>query len=300
MSIIDKNIPRKNKITKDRIQFFGDTKIPLMSVVEISNSGMCNRKCSFCPRSDPDYPDINEFISKDLHTKIFTELSELDYRGMIIYSGYVEPLLDKKIYESIAEARKLLPNAKIEIITNGDVLNKERLKKLFDSGLSTLLISVYDGPEEEKNFYKICSETGLRKDQYVIRNRYLPQESNFGLNISNRSGTLTNSEYKIPALDTALNAKCNYPAYTFFIDYNGDVQMCSHDWAKKYILGNVKNQKIIDVWLNKKFQNARKKLLFSNRDFSPCNKCDVSGELIGSKHANEWRKLNEKLVEKDS
>ena len=45
--IIDKNIPRKEKITRDRLQFVPGTKIPLMSVVEISNSGMCNRKCSF-------------------------------------------------------------------------------------------------------------------------------------------------------------------------------------------------------------------------------------------------------------
>ena len=31
--------------------------------------------------------------------------------------------------------------------------------------------------------------------------------------------------------------------------------------------------------------------MLAERDFSPCNKCDVSGELIGSKHANEWEKL---------
>ena len=156
MIIKDKNIPRKNKVTEDRLDFYSQKKVPLMSVVEISNSGMCNRKCSFCPRSDPDYPDINEFISEKLHRKIFTELSELNYKGMVIYSGYVEPLLHKKIYENIAEARKLLPEAQIEVITNGDVLNKERLLKLFDSGLSTLLISVYDGPKEEKQFYNLC------------------------------------------------------------------------------------------------------------------------------------------------
>ena len=152
--IIDKNIPRKEKITRDRLQFVPGTKIPLMSVVEISNSGMCNRKCSFCPRSDPNYPDINEFISNKLHKKIFSELSELKFNGMVIYSGYVEPLLHKKIYENIAEARHYLPEAQIEIISNGDVLNKIRLKKLFEAGLSTLLISVYDGPEEEKQFHQ--------------------------------------------------------------------------------------------------------------------------------------------------
>ena len=82
--------------------------------------------------------------------KIFSELSELKYKGMVIYSGYVEPLLHKRIYQNIAQARKFLPEAQIEIITNGDVLNKDRLRKLFEAGLSTLLISVYDGPDEEK------------------------------------------------------------------------------------------------------------------------------------------------------
>ncbi len=286
--IIDKNIPRKEKITRDRLQFLPGSKTPLMSVVEISNSGMCNRKCSFCPRSDPNYQDINEFISEELHYKIFSELQELEYKGMIIYSGYVEPLLDKKIYRSIAEARKLLPEAQIEIITNGDVLNLERTRKLFESGLSTLLISVYDGPEEEKSFYELCEKANLKSHQFVIRNRYKSAEDNFGLNLSNRSGTLENAEYSIPPLKKTLSAKCNYPAYTFFIDYNGDVQMCSHDWAKKFIAGNIKNEKIIDIWLNKKFQKARDNLLNSKRNFSPCNKCDVSGELIGSYHAKKW------------
>jgi len=287
--IIDKNIPRKEKITRDRLQFLPGTQVPLMSVVEISNSGMCNRKCSFCPRSDPNYPDVNEFISDKLHKKIFSELSELKYKGMIIYSGYVEPLLHKKIYQNIAEARKFLPEAQIEIITNGDVLNKDRLKKLFQAGLSTLLISVYDGPDEEKEFYKLCKDTGLRDDQYVIRNRYMPEEASFGINLSNRSGNLNNAEYKIPEVKKALNKVCNYPAYTFFIDYNGDVQMCSHDWAKKYVIGNMKNDKIENIWLSQKYKLARKKLLFAKRNFMPCNKCDVSGELIGSKHASQWK-----------
>ena len=273
MNIIDKNLLRKNKIIEDRLEFYSKKKIPLMSVVEISNSGMCNRKCSFCPRSDPDYSDINEFISSNLHTKIFSELSDLNYNGMVIYSGYVEPLLHKRIYQNISEARMFLPNAQIEIITNGDVLNKKRLIKLFESGLSTLLISVYDGPKEEEYFYNLCRDVGLKDSQYVVRNRYMSEEANFGLNISNRSGTLENAKYKIPALKKSLNSICNYPAYTFFIDYNGDVQMCSRDWAKKYVLGNVKNEKIIDIWLNEKYQFARKKLLEAERNFSPCNKC---------------------------
>ena len=287
---IDKNIERKSKGLNDRIQFYGDTDIPLMSEVEISDSGTCNRKCSFCPRSDPDFKDVKEFISKELHDKIFKELASYNYTGMVVYSGYVEPLLNKDIYRNVAFARKCLPNAKIEIITNGDVLNLERLKKLFKSGLSTLLISVYDGPEDMVKFKKLVKEAKLLESQYVIRNRYMSAEDDFGLTISNRSGMLENAEYKIPSTKEPLKENCTYPAYKFFIDYNGDVQMCSHDWGKKYIVGNLKNNSVIDIWLNKKFDIARKNLLNGNRNFLPCNKCDVSGELIGSLHAENWKK----------
>ena len=34
--------------------------------------------------------------------------------------------------------------------------------------------------------------------------------------------------------------------------------MCSHDWPKSMFLGNVNKQNIIDIWLNQKFQFARK------------------------------------------
>ena len=84
-------------------------------------------------------------------------------------------MLKKDINRDISYARKKLPNSKIEIVTNGDVLNKERLQKLFDSGLSTILISVYDGKKEEDSFHELCQSLNLNKSQYVIRNRYMPE-----------------------------------------------------------------------------------------------------------------------------
>ena len=85
--------------------------------------------------------------------------------------------------------------------------------------------------------------------------------------------------------------KCTYPSYTFFIDYNGDVLMCSHDWGKKMIMGNVKNNTIKEIWTSKKFDFARKKLINAERNFSPCDVCDVKGTLIGNKHAEQWLKI---------
>ena len=121
----------------------------------------------------------------------------------------------------------------------------------------------------------------IDKKKYVLRHRYYSKDKDFGITISNRAGNLINSEYKIPALKEPLKFKCNYPSYTFFIDYNGDVQMCSHDWGKKIVLGNLKNEKLIDIWFKEKSMKIRKTLLKSNRNFSPCNVCDVDGTLMG-------------------
>jgi len=288
----DPSIERKKKISEKNFQLIRGTNIPLPSEVEISESGTCNRKCSFCPRSAPDFQDIKEFISPNLHTKLINELKSLDYKGVVRYSGFVEPLLDKNIYNLINETKTNIPGVRCEIVTNGDVLDLLRLKKLFKNGLDTLLISVYDGLEDVKKFQKMCDKAGLKQNQYVIRHRYYSEEKDFGLTISNRAGMMENSEYKIPALKTQLNLKCFYPSYTFFMDYNGDVLMCPHDWGKKMILGNLKKNSFLDIWTSKKATKIRKRLNKADRGFSPCNVRDVSGELIGKKHSSAWDGVN--------
>tara|TARA_B100001245_G_C22670045_1_gene327975 strand:- start:379 stop:666 length:288 start_codon:yes stop_codon:yes gene_type:complete len=84
---------------------------------------------------------------------------------------------------------------------------------------------------------------------------------------------------------------CYYPSYTFFMDYNGDVLMCAHDWGKKRILGNLKHKSFSEIWTSQIAKISRKKLNSGDRGFSPCNVCDVHGTLIGEKHSNAWSKI---------
>ncbi len=298
MSIEDKNfydpnIDRKSKIYDDAFKTLDDG-TPLPSIIEISNSGVCNRVCSFCPRSDPDYKHVNEFFSNDLHDKLCSDLAKYDFSGIFAYCGFNEPLLKKDIYRDIEFVRKTLPKSKIEIVTNGDVLNKERLKGLFDAGLSTILISVYDGKKEEDSFHDMCESLKLKNSQYVIRNRYMPEELDFGLTLSNRAGNLKKAGYKIEESKKYIDKSCSYPSYMFFVDYNGDVLMCSHDWSKEMILGNLNKNNFIEIWNSKQSKLARKNLNNSKRCFAPCNKCDVVGDLVGKKHMSAWNKFYSK------
>lgn len=285
---IDPYIKNKSKKSNEVFQFFPGTNLPLPSEIEISESGTCNRKCSFCPRSAEDYKDIKEFIPTALIQKLVNELKIYNFAGTIRFSGFVEPLLDKNIYNLINICKKNLPNSNIEMVTNGDVLNLKRLNKIFNSGLNKLLISVYDGYEDTVKFQKLCEEAGLSENQFFIRHRYLPPEDDFGITLSNRAGMMTNAEFKISSLSQKLNKPCYYPSYTFFLDYNGDVLMCPHDWGKKNILGNLNSSSFKEIWLSKKSCTAIKRLNNSDREFDPCNVCDVTGTLIGKKHANAW------------
>jgi wyosine [tRNA(Phe)-imidazoG37] synthetase (radical SAM superfamily) len=128
---LDPAIERKNLIVEKSLQLTQEG-WPLPAVVEISESGTCNRKCSFCPRSDESYPDIQEFIDPVLLTKLVSELSSYGFKGLFLFSGFVEPMIDKNIYELISIVKKFLPKARIEMVTNGDALNLGRIKKLMD------------------------------------------------------------------------------------------------------------------------------------------------------------------------
>ena len=284
---LDTNIENKSKTVEEKIQFFDyhGTNLPLPTEIEISESGTCNRTCSFCPRSATDFVDKKEFINDLLHEKLCLELKELNYKGTIRYSGFVEPLLDKNIYNLINKVRNHLPDSNIEMVTNGDPLNLKRLNKLFDNGLNKILISAYDGKEDAQKLEDLCVNANLTEKQYIVRHRYYSEDQDFGITLSNRSGLMENAEFKINTLKEPLKNPCYIPSYTFFLDYQGDVLMCPHDWGKKVILGDLNKEKLKDIWFSKKFMGIRKMLNKSNRNFKPCNVCDVEGTFMGEKNS---------------
>ena len=73
----------------------------------------------------------------------------------------------------------------------------------------------------------------LTKEQYIVRHRYYSEDQDFGITLSNRSGLMENAEYKIASLKEPLKKPCYIPSYTF-LDYQGDVLMCPHDWGKSH------------------------------------------------------------------
>ena len=157
---------------------------------------------------------------------------KLDYRGTVRYSGFVEPLIDKNIYNLINMTRKSLPFSNIEMVTNGDPKLK-RLLKLFENGRNKILISAYDSKEDAEKLESNTRSANLNQDQYIVRHRYYSEEKGYGITLSNRSGLMDNAEFKIESLKEPLKTPCYIPSYTF-LDYQGDVLIVHMIGEKNY------------------------------------------------------------------
>ena len=283
----DPNLDRKEKVMVRALRQQG-WEYPLVSLFEISVTGLCNRKCTFCPRANPEvYPNVDEYISPQLHTKMMSELGELQYKGLIVYSGYSEPLLHEELDKLVGEARRLCPGSRIEIYTNGDFLDVDLLRRLFEAGVDSILVSLYDGPHQIKHFSRMRQEGGVTEQQLVLRERYLLDQG-AGMHLSNRAGMIDFQQMHIAPLAKPIDRKCYLPFYMMMIDHTGLVFMCSHDWVKKFIIGDLNKETVVEVWNGPRFKEVRKNLAVGNRKLGPCAKCDVDGTKIGGKHFEKW------------
>jgi len=132
------------------------------------------------------------------------DLSQVDFKGRISFCGLSEPYLHKQLLELVQMTKKYCPNAFVDILTNGDYTTVENTKKLFDSGLDNLKISMYDGPEQIDKFKKVQEECRLTNEQFAARPRYLSEEETFGLTINNRGGVVDLKEYNVVPLEQPL------------------------------------------------------------------------------------------------
>ena len=255
-----------------------------LSTVEINPTELCNRTCSFCPRSDPNvYPNRN--LNMTIHTaeNISNQLLEANFTGDIHITGFGEPTLNPDILGII---KAFSNNFFTEMITNGDRLITGKLKhnQLSENGLNSLIVDCYDGPDQTQNIKDLLKDFVGQKR---IRNHYDTGESNlFELyNYNNRGGTINVKQFE------TMDRQCYMPMYKAFIDWNGDVLLCCNDWARKQkSFGNVNKDTFSDIWMNNMFTEVRKTLLKGHRYLLPaCKRCDTDGCKGGSDSAVLWK-----------
>ena len=277
---IQNNINRKKPILDRDPQFYKN--VPLPSWIELSLIDVCNRICSFCPKSDFDIaPNTYQKMNLKFINKLYEELKEIGFQGAFSICGYGEPLLHKDLVQFVNIIGEL---GGVEIVTNGDPLKPSLLKKIFESKATKLIVSMYDGEHQIDYFEKMINETGIDKDFVVLRNRWHSADEDFGVKLTNRVGNIKIGEQN--KID--VNRGCYYSSYQLLIDWNGNVYLCPQDWDRRLPVGNVMQDHFFEVWSGKIMNKYRIKHLTEKRDISPCNKCNADGKIHGHKHAKVW------------
>lgn len=257
-----------------------DSLISTLRMVEINPIELCNRKCSFCPRSTDLYKNKKSFISIDTVRKIADDLESFNFNGRVGFVGFGEPLLHKNLEELISIIKKKITNLKwLEINTNGDFLTLERMKSIRDSGCTTIAISMYD--TDNSQYFNEMAE--LANMNIILRHHYNSNNS-YGLRIVNRNDIIDETS-KFETDKT----QCYIPFYKMLIDWNGDILLCDNDWSKKNKFGNVHNLSIENIWINSALNNYRNYLSKGDRIIDPCKKCNACGTLFGYESFNKFQ-----------
>ncbi len=276
---IKQNIERK-------IPKINDVKIyngfPLFSFVELNVNELCNRTCVFCPRVDPKtYPNLNLHMDLELAELISVQLESVGFNGIVNVSGTGEATLTKYLSDIVKKFGDR--NIHIEIVTNGDFLKPKLISDLYSAGLKQLVVSMYDGPEQIEYFNNLFDECGIDEDLYTLRDRWYDEDEDYGLIYTNRAGSMGEK------LLSPHERPCYYPHYAAYIDWNGDVLLCCQDmYNRTVIFGNILEKKLVDIWVDKKLNDFRKKLVKGERTISPCNNCTANCMVFGENHSKLW------------
>jgi MoaA/NifB/PqqE/SkfB family radical SAM enzyme len=115
-----------------------------LTKIYIEPTVACNLDCITCFRNCWDQP-IGR-MSDETFEQLLTGLKELDPIPNVYFGGIGEPLFHPKTIEWITKVKQL--GVKVELITNGTILNDNISRKLIDAGLDILWVSI-DGATPE-------------------------------------------------------------------------------------------------------------------------------------------------------
>lgn len=287
------NYDEKKKLFKENMEYI---------CLEISS--FCNRKCWFCPNSIYQRSKKLVKMEDEIFYKVLNNLHEINYDGDITFSYFNEPLAIDDIEENrIKPLKKVLPDCKLQINTNGDFLTHDRLYRLAESGLDNILISFYDiidNPNFEWNYNVAKNEIirrakllGIGIPTFITKeNELIVQTADFlgSMNVCfiiqnfhktalDRAGLLN-----IPSLPPIKERDkfCVFPYINCVIDYNGDFLFCCNIYSgykghQNFIIGNIKENDIFTLYTCDKITNFRKKLIEDVKTY-PCRSCQCDAD----------------------
>jgi MoaA/NifB/PqqE/SkfB family radical SAM enzyme len=284
------------------------------SQVMVDITEVCNLGCIHCPH--PSFKLSSHYNKKmmnpELNKKMVDEVSKSG-RGVTKYLRYTsngEPLVHPKSYEMIQYAVEK-SNTKVTLTTNGTLLNEKKMKKLLETGLHMIDISVdaYSNKTyskvrvggnldiTKKNILKLLDLRNQSNKKTKIIVSFVEQKENSSeINDfkafwtkagadevlirklhSNSGSTLKIDEvYRndLNKIDPNENRKpCLYPWERVILNARGMLAFCPTDWYGESEMIDYSETTIKEVWQNKFYKSLRSQHLKLEFKCEFCKKC---------------------------
>ena len=108
---------------------------PKCNKIQIESTNVCNFNCQMCPRIVMKRPLKHMKITT--YQKVISNIGRIKH---IDLTGWGEPLTNPDIFKMVYLARKIAPN--VSFTTNASLLQKNNAKKLAQSGITSLSVSL--------------------------------------------------------------------------------------------------------------------------------------------------------------
>ena len=281
-------------------------------VIFVDPAMSCNQQCKFCYHSSNNIKGIMQW---DLYKKIISDihLFESQIKTLRLYA-FGEPLLNPKFSDMVKYAKDEQVAENIDTTTNGSLFNPKLNLSIIEAGIDRINISVIGINAEQ---YKSFSNYSINFEQYVDNIAHLYHNRNKCIIFIKINGDVISKEdqqkfleiftpisngigiehiincWQLPELDNIKNKEvgvygqpishveiCSYILYSCCVQFNGEVSACFLDWNRKLIIGDVKEQSLVDIWNGKPLQQLRKIMLLKQRNILEiCKNCDqlISG-----------------------
>ena len=214
----------------------------------------------------------------------------MKYSGKVAYHVNNDPLLFPDLAEFAGIASDNLPDAWIQVLTNGKALTVNKAEALIKAGINELSINYYNNdlnselPETIRTIRDDLIHRYYNKEQ--IRRGHQSngiKKGIFRFNIfrrketeilTSRAGTSPNKKEKAQTP----RGFCEYPFTQFNITVDGRVNKCCADLYFSESMGNVIHESVLDIWRGNRLEVVRRHLYNGDRNaIESCRKCDFYG-----------------------
>jgi radical SAM protein with 4Fe4S-binding SPASM domain len=294
-----------------------ETVIPLSTpfIINVDPSDSCNFKCGFCPTGDRELMKKvgRPFITMnfDLFKKIIDDLKDFSVpiKVLRLYKDG-EPLLNPNFAEMVKYAKDSGCVLRVDTTTNGSLLNPTLNRKLINSGIDRINISIegvnaeqymsfskykidfdkfvanirdlYNNKENCEIVVKINGDILTEEDKLFFKktfedisdSAYIEHIMSCWPEFELRDGLEVNNELALYGQEIKEVSVCPYVFYSFSINSDGKVSLCFLDWSKKLLIGDTREEKLKDIWLGSKLRDYQKMFLEGKRKSNPiCRNC---------------------------